>query len=1076
MDIIVSKIKYVLIVFITFILMLIFSGNSVVAVEESNFQLNENSIIQSENQNQINDNNYDLSSDNINSSIDNDIQNQDELTNYSTEKNGLYYEDGIWYYYVNNEVDYSFEGIVEYNGGFFYVNYGTVDFTRVGVEEYQGVNYFVKKGVIDFNFTGAIYDGNSGEYYYITNGRVDTNYIGAASLRTDYGNNETYDYVYFKDGKKYDYDGLAYCKEKDILVYIRDGMNEYYSGVVEYEGKYYYVDMGFADLTYNGVTYFEETQVLIKNGIVDFSYTGVYENEGEYLYFKNGYFDSSFNGLIFYNNEWLNFEDGYLNYNTELEYYNGEYYYVTNGRVDFNYSGMFSDYVPSDEDPSVYEEKIYAISSGVWNKYYTGLMFDESSEYLYFANGIQDRDYCGLTYYNGGWFYAEDGYYQSYYSGLVEYENNYYYVSNGTIEWNYTGIQEYWDGSTYQTFYVINGSVNLYYNGTYTYNSFDGYWSIYDIVNGKVSNYTGVKTINNVPYLFVNGYINKGSLYIGYYNNDFYSFYEGQLANWIKGGLLYIDNQNINTDYYYVENGKINWSFNGFAPCYEEYYDANSYYYSDAYFVSGRRFNEYSGLEFVDGKWYYMNDGTIVDWYNGLVLHTDNNYYYVENGEINWNYYGGAYMPTYDQGHYYETIVYWAKDHIDPTYSGYANFDYGSFVLFENGNIKTDYDGLYFVNDQWYFFEDGIASPTNQVIVLYNGGYFYVNGLNVDWSFNGYIDGYLYIGNDYSIYGGAYIKNGVVDNSVNGLYYVDYFDEWIYLVNGLNQGDYTDLVYYNGGWFYVYDNYVDWNYTGVVLYNGGLFYVDNGVVDWSHTGVETFEGYYNENGDYVDVYKKVYIENGTLNNQYTGLVYEGYDNSWIYVTQGYYDDTVIDTLAYYNGGWFYVDYGNVGWYHDGMVEYNGGWFYVSDGVVDFNYNGEYGFYFPDIGYKTIKVSGGVLDTQFTGAYNDYYFINGIVSEEMYNFYESNGTIYLYNYGTLNKEFCGTLEYNGKYYCFKDGCLDSGFTGVSDDKYFINGVEQVNYTGTVVWQRIDGNISYDYIYVFDNGQIIDLTIQ
>lgn len=87
---------------------------------------------------------------------------------------------------------------------------------------------------------------------------------------------------------------------------------------------------------------------------------------------------------------------------------------------------------------------------------------------------------------------------------------------------------------------------------------------------------------------------------------------------------------------------------------------------------------------------------------------------------------------------------------------------------------------------------------------------------------------------------------------------------------------------------------------------------------------------------------------------------------------------------------------------------------------------------------------------------------------MYNFYESNGTIYLYNYGTLNKEFCGTLECNGKYYCFKDGCLDSGFTGVSDDKYFINGVEQVNYTGTVVWQRIDGNISYDYIYVFDNS--------
>ena len=127
---------------------------------------------------------------------------------------GLVYNDETysgqagWYYVVNGYVDFSYTGLVKYDGasngikagaaGWYFVHNGHVDFSYTGLVKYNGyLNgketgvagwYYVKNAYVDFTYTGLVKYTASGAtgggvtgWYYVKNAYTDFTYTGLAS-------------------------------------------------------------------------------------------------------------------------------------------------------------------------------------------------------------------------------------------------------------------------------------------------------------------------------------------------------------------------------------------------------------------------------------------------------------------------------------------------------------------------------------------------------------------------------------------------------------------------------------------------------------------------------------------------------------------------------------------------------------------------------------------------------------------------------------------------------------------------------------------------------------------------------
>ena len=127
---------------------------------------------------------------------------------------GLVYNDQTykgqagWYYVVNGYVDFSYTGLVKYDGasngikagaaGWYFVQNGHVDFSYTGLVKYNGyLNgektgvagwYYVKNAYVDFTYTGlvkytasSVTGGGVTGWYYVKNACADFTYTGLAS-------------------------------------------------------------------------------------------------------------------------------------------------------------------------------------------------------------------------------------------------------------------------------------------------------------------------------------------------------------------------------------------------------------------------------------------------------------------------------------------------------------------------------------------------------------------------------------------------------------------------------------------------------------------------------------------------------------------------------------------------------------------------------------------------------------------------------------------------------------------------------------------------------------------------------
>jgi len=429
---------------------------------------------------------------------------------------------------------------------------------------------------------------------------------------------------------------------------------------------------------------------------------------------------------------------------------------------------------------------------------YTGIAkYPIDGQWYYATNGMQDTSYNGLAYYQGDWYYVEGGAINWNYTGLANYGGTWYYVKNGVRNNEYTGIVVH-NGDSY---YVTNGVLNWGIDGAVQVGD-----TVYCLSNSTVkAGYTGLCMSEDKTWY----YVEKGKLNANY------------------TGLVYYGK-----DWYYVENGILNWGYNGFT----EYY-GTTYYVTNGMLVWGKdgavKINEtiyclagstlnksYTGLCMsADKNWYYVKNGVQDTSYTGLVTHQGLQYY-VQDGCLNWGITGFRNIGGVSYYLKNSTVASW--------FNGIQKID-STWICFKNGTVDYSYTGLFKGDDVWRYMKNGYDDTSYVGVCDYNGQTYFVYYGRVAWL----ITDVWYVQADDKMY---YVMGGVVNWNYTNLVNTKY--GWYYVRNGVVDTQYAGLVLYNGDWYYVQNGKIDWTFNGWTEYNGSRYYVTNGYLNWNNQPAE----------------------------------------------------------------------------------------------------------------------------------------------------------------------------------------------------------------------------------------------
>lgn len=576
------------------------------------------------------------------------------------------------------------------------------------------------------------------------------------------------------------------------------------------------------------------------------------EEEAAVTALTNGVDPMALDGLVQLNDgNWYYMEDGRLSSNASktVKPACGSWWYVSGWKIDFSFTGFGKN-----------GDDLWYVKDGQVQFGYTGVatgsnQYGNTSTY-YVTNGRVDKSFCGLAYgiYNGeeGWINFCDGKPKYSSESLMEYNGAWWKMSGYMIDFDYTGAASNESG----TWYVRNGQVDFGYTG---------------VIEGK-------KGSRSYQYYFINGKANENLTGVFYTKvngaEGWYGFYKGELAT---------------SDDYYEAPGRV--------------------------------------LSNVSGWWYINPKTGLVDFnYNGLGITEDDDWYhywYVENGQINFNFNG---LYNYHTRYYGDILCYITNGQVDPnvngvyqlTVNGQTNW-YGFFqgMQTEDEVLMNPYDGSW-----WYTGDDGLVDFSYTGIAErydQNGDKFdswYVRNGQVDFSSNGWVK----INNHY-----VYVRNGMLQSDLNGLVQatIDGKDGWWEVDHGTlfdNTNYYYTLCYYGGSWWAVYNSQVDFSYTGFVEHDGTRWYVENGRVNFDKTGFV--------NTEEADTY--AYVQNGHYNETLHGAIYGELNgkNSWWQVKNG---NCVHSANAAWNGK------------PDSFAANENGLWAIVNGEVAFDVTGEYSY-------------------------------------------------------------------------------------------------------------------------------------
>ncbi len=92
--------------------------------------------------------------------------------------------------------------------------------------------------------------------------------------------------------------------------------------------------------------------------------------------------------------------------------------------------------------------------------------------------------------------------------------------------------------------------------------------------------------------------------------------------------------------------------------------------------LNGEIYYDYNGVVYYENNWFYVNNGWL-DWeYTGVAYSGfDGNWYYIEKGVLNWNYTGLAHSGYDDNWYYIKNGA------LDWAYTGFVDYDNSTFYV-----------------------------------------------------------------------------------------------------------------------------------------------------------------------------------------------------------------------------------------------------------------------------------------------------------------------------------------------------------------------------------------------------------
>ena len=496
------------------------------------------------------------------------------------------YTDGKLYYFKNNEIDTSYNGVADYENVTWYVANGKVDTSVNGLTNAGGTWYLFKDGKVNHITTVEAY---AGSLWYVENGEIDFNKNGLHQV----GN-----WYYFKNG----------------------AVDNKFTGLINSPVGWLYIEKGQFNSSYDGVADYAGSIWYIKNGQIDFSKNGLQKCGDAWYYFKNGAVDSKFTGLTNSPYGWWYIEEGKLEFDyTNLVHHGDSWWYVQDSNITFKYDGV-ADYAGSTwyiEDSRLVLGKNGLLKWGDSWYYFKNSAVDTNVKglinspegWIYMEEGRFDATYDGVTDYDGFTWYIEDGRLVPGKNGLQKCGNEWYYFKNSTVDYNFTGLTN----SPYGWWYIENGKLEFDYTNLVHYG--DSWWYVED--SNITFQYDGVVDYAGSTWYVEDSRLIQGKNGLQKCGSEWYYFKNSIVDNKYTGltnspyGWWYIENGKLEFDYtnlvyhgdswWYVQNSNITFNYDGIVS-----YDGAMWYIQDS-----RIDTSFSGMYEFEGKTYKVLNGRV---------------------------------------------------------------------------------------------------------------------------------------------------------------------------------------------------------------------------------------------------------------------------------------------------------------------------------------------------------------------------------------------------------------------------------------------------------------------------------
>ena len=311
---------------------------------------------------------------------------------------------------------------------------------------------------------------------------------------------------------------------------------------------------------------------------------------------------------------------------------------------------------------------------------------------------------------------------------------------------------------------------------------------------------------------------------------------------------------------WYVENGDISYKYYG------TWFEGEDAYIIEKSFVQKIVPKDTTRLMYINGVWRAVINGKIDYKYTGL-CENDCGYWYMENGELPYTYYGTIYegdnayiieknfvqeiVPKDTTKMMYINYIWRAviNGKVDYHYTGLAQ-NGKDIWYFENGNLTYNYNGIVHADDGDYVVENSLAITNITRLKYINGIWYMVINGKIDYKYTGLCEndcGYWYMENGelpYTYYGTIYEGDNAYIIEKN-------------FVQEIVPKDTTKMMYINCNWRMVIYGKIDYHYTGSAENENGRWYFENGEITYTY------------NSEYEDTDGIIYC---IVNSRFSGIV------------------------------------------------------------------------------------------------------------------------------------------------------------------------------------------------------------